>query len=125
MHETGLAVDVLRTCAAHVPASARLTRVRLAIGELAAVEPELLRFAWQATTAGTPHAGAELVVDWRPARQTCGACGEVAERAAGTWLRLCPRCGRPLHVEGGDELDVLDLSYDERDEPAAREARTP
>ena len=117
MHELSLAHDVLRVCAARLPAGdARLGRVRLAVGELSAVEPDLLRFAWEAVVMGTPHAESVLEVEWRPARQVCEACGDVPERAAGSWLRLCPHCGQPLKVEGGQELDVIDLTYETTDE---------
>jgi hydrogenase nickel incorporation protein HypA/HybF len=116
MHELGLAHDVLRTCSARVPANARITRVRLLVGDLAAVEPELLRFGWQAVVEGTPHAGAALEIDWRPARQLCEACGVIPERAAGSWLKLCPRCGIPLQIDGGQELEVRGLTYETADE---------
>ena len=100
----------------------RLEWVRVAIGELAAVDPELLVYAWEAVVAGGPDAGARLEVEWHPVKQTCAACGETAEREPGSWLRLCPKCGRPVRVEGGDELDVLQLSYladgEEEEEPA-------
>ncbi len=85
----------------------RVTSVTVAVGELQAIEPTLLAFAWEAVVADSPDAGSRLEVDWRPARQLCAACGEVAERAQGSWLRLCPRCDLPLRIEGGDELDVL------------------
>jgi hydrogenase nickel incorporation protein HypA/HybF len=112
VHELSLAHDVLRTCAAALPPGARLERVSVAVGELSAVEPDLLRFAWEAVVAGGPHEHAQLAIEWRPARQVCEACGEVPERASGTWLRLCPRCAGPLQVTGGQELDVLELAYD-------------
>ena len=118
MHELGLAHDVLRACAGQVPADGRITRVRLVEGDLAAVEPELLRFGWQAVIEGTPHEGAALEIDWRPARQVCEACGEIPERAAGSWLKLCPRCELPLRIEGGQELEVRDLTYETADEAA-------
>jgi hydrogenase nickel incorporation protein HypA/HybF len=101
----------------------RITRVRLAVGDLAAVEPELLAFAWEACVDGTPDAGATLEVDWRPARQTCAACGDLPERAPGSWLRLCPRCGSILNVTGGDDLDVLQVVFEEDDAPANLAAR--
>jgi hydrogenase nickel incorporation protein HypA/HybF len=115
VHEMGLAAEIHRIArdatAGH--GLVRLERVRLAVGELAAVEPDLLDFAWKALTAGGPDEGAVLQVDWRRARQTCAACGDVAERAPGSWLRLCPECGGVLHVEGGDELDVLQVVFEE------------
>ncbi|HUK64645.1 MAG TPA: hydrogenase maturation nickel metallochaperone HypA [Dongiaceae bacterium] len=109
MHELGLAVEIHRRARSHVEAHARarLARVVVAIGELSAVEPDLLRFAWQAVTAGSPDEGALLEIQWCPARQRCPACGGTPERAAGTWLASCPRCGEALRVEGGTELDLL------------------
>ena len=113
----GIALEILRICREAAPDAGRLLRVTVAVGELSAVEPALLLTAWEAATAGEPEDGAELVIDWRPARQLCANCGEVEERAEGTWLRLCPRCGLPLSIEGGDELDVLRVEL-EREEPA-------
>ena len=113
MHELSLATEIYRTCRASVEArgSGRLDSVRVAIGELAAVEPELLVYAWEAVVAGGPDDGAKLEVEWHPARLVCATCGEVAEREPGRWLRLCPTCAQSVHAEGGDELDVIQLSY--------------
>ena len=126
MHEIGIAREIHRLCRReleHVPA-ARLSSARVAIGELAAVEPELLRFAWEAVTAGGPDAGAKLEVRWCPCRQICNACGDVADRQRGDWLRTCPHCNGSLELEGGQELDLLQLSYDlPEDEDAADETR--
>jgi hydrogenase nickel incorporation protein HypA/HybF len=122
MHELNLATEIHRTCRATVEArgGGRLDSVRVAIGELSAVEPELLVYAWQAVVAGSGDAGATLEVEWHAARQTCEACGEVREHEPGDWLRLCPDCGRPLRIEGGNELDVVDLTYT----PDGQEATT-
>lgn len=111
MHEMGVAAEAYRICRERIAPGAplRLTRVRLAVGELSTVEPELLRFAWTALTEGGADADCELVIDWCPAVQTCSACGEVAERASGSWMKICPRCGLPLRVEGGQELDVVSV----------------
>jgi len=113
MHETGLAADVYRIAreAADTRGGGRLESVRLVVGELAAVEPDLIAYAWEAAILGTPDEGAVLSIEWSAARQTCAACGEIPERAAGSWLRLCPRCDAPLAVSGGDELDVRQVSF--------------
>ena len=115
MHEMGLAAEIYRIArgAADGRAGGPLESVTVLIGDLAAVEPELLEFAWQAVVSGTGDGNARLVVDWRRARQWCGGCGEVAERAPGSWMRLCPSCGRPLSVEGGDELEVRSVAFAE------------
>jgi hydrogenase nickel incorporation protein HypA/HybF len=108
-----IALEIQRVCsdAVRQHGAGRIGSVRVAIGELAAVEPELLRFAWEAVVAGGPHAGSSLEVVWCPANQRCSRCGEVKDRATGSWLRICPDCGLPLDVTGGDELDVLDVTF--------------
>lgn len=113
MHETGLAVEIHRIArdATEAHGGGRLESVTVVVGDLAAVEPDLLEFAWNAAVAGGPDEGARLIIDWRPARQLCDHCGDVPERAAGTWLRLCPRCHGPLEVTGGDELEVRTVSF--------------
>lgn len=121
VHEMGIALEVYRTCRETVDAhgGGRLQKARLAVGELSAVEPELLVYAWQAVVEEGPDAGAELVIEWCPADQRCSSCNESKERSSGSWMRLCPDCGMPLQVTGGDELDVLDVSF-ESDEPASK-----
>lgn len=117
----GLAAEIYRIARDAVEArgGGSLECVTVVVGELAAVEPDLLEFAWQAQVAGGPDAGARLLVDWRGARQLCEACGEVSERAPGTWLRLCPRCERPLAVQGGDELEVATVAFASADAAGA------
>lgn len=114
VHEMGIALEVYRTCRETIKAhgGGRLRRVRLAVGELSAVEPELLKYAWEAVVADGPDQGVELTIEWRPANQWCAACDEAKHRAQGSWMRLCPDCGAPLAVTGGDELDILDLSFE-------------
>lgn len=115
MHELGLAAEILRIARETVDArgGGRLESVTVVVGDLSAVEPDLLEFAWNAAVAGGLDDSARLIVDWRPARQLCSACGEVPERAEGSWLRLCPRCLQPLVVEGGNELEVRTITFAE------------
>ena len=122
MHEMSLAADILRIAraAADSRGGGRLESVTVVVGELAAVEPDLLEFAWQAQVAGGTDAAATLAIEWRRCRQLCGTCGEVPERAPGSWLRICPRCGDGLAVSGGDELEVRTVAFSEAPEaPAA------
>lgn len=112
MHELSIAIELHRACRAAMEGGiGRLERADVVIGELSGVEPDLLRFAWESVCAESGDEGAALDIDWRPARQRCTVCGEIAERQPGSWLRLCPRCHLPLVVEGGDELDLLNVSY--------------
>jgi hydrogenase nickel incorporation protein HypA/HybF len=115
MHEMGIAAEVYRIArqAAAGADGGALESVTVVVGELSAVEPDLLRFAWEALLDGTGDATARLDVEWRRARQVCARCGEVEERAPGSWLRLCPRCQTPLSVSGGDELEVRTVAFAE------------
>ena len=105
----GIALAITRVCrevmAEH--GGGRLEVVRMAVGELSAIEPELLEYAWQAVVTDGPDAAARLEVTWCPARQHCASCGEDKARSEGSWLRICPDCGMPLLVCGGDDLDIL------------------
>ena len=124
MHELSVAIEIMRAARAELAAAGggRLRAVKVAVGELAAVEPELLQYAWQALAAGEQHDGqpedAHLIIEWERAVQTCAACGDVAERQPGTWLRLCPHCEQPLRIEGGDALELLELTFDPPSVPA-------
>ena len=117
MHELSVAIELLRACHADVEArgGGRLQSVSIHVGELSGVEPILLARAWPAVVAGSPHEGARLVIDSEPAEQSCPACGVIAERQPGTWLRLCPLCDGPLRVQGGDALDIVTLTYIEEE----------
>jgi hydrogenase nickel insertion protein HypA len=117
VHETGLAVEIHRIArrVADENGGGPLESVTVAVGDLAAVEPPLLEFAWQAVVQGTGDEEASLIVEWDRSRQDCAACGEVVGRAPGSWLRLCPTCGEPLRVSGGDALDVLRVVFDGSD----------
>jgi hydrogenase nickel incorporation protein HypA/HybF len=121
MHETGIAAEIyaISRRAADAHGGGRLSSVKVIVGELSAIEPDLLAFAWEAVTSGGRDAGSQLDVEWRVSRQACDACGEIPERAAGTWLRLCPRCKGPLRIEGGDELDVRDVTFEDDSDPGA------
>jgi hydrogenase nickel insertion protein HypA len=118
VHETSIAISIYETAketVAQYP-DACLDSVKIAVGELSAVEPELIQFAWQALVHEGPDEGTHLEIEWRPARQFCSHCGEVEGHSAGSWLRLCEQCGSPLRIEGGSELDILEISIITKDE---------
>ncbi len=113
MHEMTIAAEIQRIGRATIEreGDGRLDTVRVAVGELTAIEPRLLVYAWEAVTRGGPDEGSRLEVEWRAVRQFCAACREGKTRGIGSWLRLCPDCGMPLRVEGGSDLDVLEVSF--------------
>jgi len=112
MHETSLAFSILDS-AQRLVGRNRIDAVKIAVGELSSVEPELLVFAWEAIVKDGPHEGSRLDVDFRRARQHCRVCGEDKVQEDVRWILACPDCGNPLQVEGGNELDILEITYTE------------
>lgn len=112
MHEMGIAMSLYEACRKEVEkyGPGHLQKIRVAVGELAAIDPELLRFAWEATVEG-PDGKCALEIDWKPAIQRCLVCQAIKPRPENSWLVVCPDCGSPLRVEGGDELDLLEITY--------------
>ena len=80
-----------------------VTRILVQVGPLSGVEPRLLAQAFPIASAGTPAAGARLVLESLPVRVRCEQCG--AESDALPNRLLCGACG-DYHTRllSGDEL---------------------
>ncbi len=113
MHEMSLACNIVRIAAerARAAGARRVNRVEVAVGALAGVETEALRFCFAAARRDDPiTADADLVLEEIPARGRCAGCGEVAVEML---VGCCPRCGRPgLEIVTGRELAVRALNVD-------------
>lgn len=84
----------------------RVHRIVLRIGALSGVEPEALRFAFEAVTPGTPAADAELEIENIPARAYCRRCAEEFS-APDSFVFACPKCGAPAgEFRTGRELEL-------------------
>ena len=89
MHELGLTQSIVDICAEHA-AGARVIRVTLEIGVLAAVMPDAIRFCFDVCTQGTALEGAVLQVLAIPGRGRCRGCR--SELAMDDFLARCS-CG--------------------------------
>ena len=88
-----------------------LHRVRalwLEIGQLASVEPEAMRFCFEAVARDSVAAGARLEFVAAAGRDWCETCAEsVALAALG---EACPHCGGyRLRVTGGTQMRVQQM----------------
>jgi hydrogenase nickel incorporation protein HypA/HybF len=105
MHEMALAASLIALVADEVKAAgaSRATRIHLDIGALSHVEPQALRFAFDAAAAGSVAEGAALEIDEPPGRAYCLDCSaEVAIDRRGD---ACPACGGyKLMVQQGDGM---------------------
>lgn len=82
----------------------RVLRVKVRVGKLSGVEPELLRFAYEGMHLGRPLLKeASLEINLTEPTARCRECG--FEWAPEERLEPCPRCGTPFpELVGGDEL---------------------
>jgi hydrogenase nickel incorporation protein HypA/HybF len=110
MHEVALAEGVLRivTDAATRNAATRVHTVWLELGALAHVEPDALRFCFDAVTRGTVAEGAVLDIATTPGTAWCMPCeGPVTLARLGD---ACPQCGSyQLQVQSGEEMRVREI----------------
>lgn len=114
MHEMGIAYSVLaavRTEAARCPDKAP-RKVGVRIGEMSALDPDALRFCFEAITRDTDLAGLELDIEICPFRYRCRECGH--EFVVQDYQSQCPQCAS-LETEciGGQELDLVYLEVEE------------
>jgi hydrogenase nickel incorporation protein HypA/HybF len=106
MHEVSLTACIVDSIRERLP-DERVTRVRLRIGALIAVEPEALRFCFDVCTRGTLLEGAALEIEEVAARGRCRACGDEGDLDGG--LPLC-RCGSAdLDLLAGGELRIREV----------------
>ena len=66
MHEMGIAMQIVEIAIASIPAdleNARIDRVNLKVGKLAAVVPESLHFCFQIASQDTPLYNADLHIE--------------------------------------------------------------
>ena len=120
MHEMGIAYSVLaavRTEAKRRPGQTPC-KVGVRIGELAALDPEALRFCFEAITRDTELQSLELEIEICPFRFRCLACGH--EFVVQNYDSQCPQCAdMKTECIGGQELDLAYLEVEDHEPSAA------
>lgn len=103
MHEYSLIQSLVERVEVEVKARAATVvhRVNVRIGELAGVDVELFKTAYDTFRERTVCKDAELDVQVVPVVWACGKCGTAI--APGTPLQ-CPRCLHPARMISGDEI---------------------
>jgi hydrogenase nickel incorporation protein HypA/HybF len=105
VHELGIASAVVDACAERA-AGARVLRVRIEVGQLTAVLPDALRFAFEVCAQGTALEGAELDIVELPGRATWETCGDTVTLSIPYGLCVC---GGRLRLISGEELRVKEM----------------
>ena len=114
MHEVGIAASVLDAVRTELATRAgwRASAVRLRIGELAGVDPESLRFGFDALVRDSDLDPLRLEVEYLSRVQECLDCTETF--SADRYTLECPTC-RSLRSRclSGDELDIVSIELEE------------
>jgi hydrogenase nickel incorporation protein HypA/HybF len=106
MHELGITQEIL-AIVSEQSRGARVRRVVLEIGKLAAILPDALRFCFEVCSAGTVAEGAELQIHELPGRARCRECG--AEVQLDQPFGRCACGSSDLDWLSGEELLIKEM----------------
>lgn len=112
MHEFSICGLLLKALAAEYdaidPPPTGLKSATVVIGGLHQVVPDYLHGAWDALTADTPYAGAELKLEFLEIRGACPACDWIGTIQPP--LFVCPQCSAPgVELQQGKEMYLKKL----------------
>jgi len=86
----------------------KIVRVRVEIGRLSCLDPEALRFAFDAMAPGTVAEAAELQIDQPLVRASCEECGADVE--LNSRFDPCTSCsGTRLKLHSGQDMRLLEM----------------
>jgi hydrogenase nickel incorporation protein HypA/HybF len=103
MHEYSIVQALLERVAAEASArgATTVTRLRVSVGELSGVEPDLLATAYDTFRERTLCERAPLEITRVVARWACPRCEREIERGA---ILRCGICEIPARLRAGDEI---------------------
>ena len=113
MHEMSLCEGVLQLLQENARSQGytRVRQVWLEIGVLSGVEPEAMRFCFDAVMRDTLAEGARLHIIEQPGEAWCMVCARTV--AVKQRFDACPECaGYQLQVTGGDQMRIKELEVE-------------
>jgi len=121
MHELGIANAVLEAVKAEAArhGGANPVKVGVRVGELSGIDPDALRFSFEAIVHGTELQNLQLDIELCPRRHGCSDCG-------GTFVvrdydARCPGChSAATECVGGSELELAYVEVDDNEPSFAR-----
>ena len=117
MHEMGIAMQIIEIAIASIPAdlkNARIDRVNLKVGKLAAVVPESLHFCFQIAIQDTPLYNSDLHIEEIPVVARCADCH--VEWIVREPVFRCQECSSgSVEIISGRELDIISIEVVDED----------
>ena len=117
MHELSAAESILGIILGHAEANhaAKVTKIRLTIGDFSGIAFDCLEHYWNILAEGTCCADATFDVERTPAIFLCNQCNTSFELERA--LSACPACaGIDLSLISGDEFQVEDIEIERTEE---------
>lgn len=121
MHELSIASALMQGVLdfAEQRQARRILEVRLAVGELTAVEHEQLRFCFAAIAKETPAEDAELQIESIQTLVLCPNCSyrgtpkywDEAQAHYAIPTLVCPQCGRSADAVQGHECSIKAIRF--------------
>ena len=121
MHEMGIALQIVEIATASLPVdlgAARIAKVNLKVGKLAAVVPESLQFCFNVAVKDTPLEDAVLAIEEVPVVARCKDC--QAQWTINEPVFVCKICqSGSLEILSGRELDIesIEVVEEEKNDP--------
>jgi hydrogenase nickel incorporation protein HypA/HybF len=122
MHEMGIALQIIEIATASLPVdlgAARVAKVNLKVGKLAAVVPESLRFCFNVAAKDTLLKDAVLAIQEIPVVARCKDC--QAQWTINEPVFICKTCqSGALEILSGRELDIESIEVVEEEKNDSR-----
>ncbi|MCS7233693.1 MAG: hydrogenase maturation nickel metallochaperone HypA [Synergistetes bacterium] len=113
MHEFSLAEALISVVLEEAVkyGACRILKVRVRVGKLVGVVPDLLSFAFGSLAEGSIAKGAKLELEEVPFRGMCRSCGHSFD--IDDFFGACPKCGsEELDIDGGNEFELIGLEIE-------------
>jgi len=120
MHELGIAQSVIDAVQAETKRhpGAKPSKVAVRIGELSAIDPDALRFSFEALIRDSELEGMDLEIQVCPRRHRCLDCG--TEFDVKDYDFRCSQCGSTCNeCISGEELELAYLELEEHEPSTA------
>lgn len=117
MHELSIATALYEQVKRHTPAGAVVRQARVLIGPMQGIEPDSLRFGWEATWKQDGRQGQnaqevpELVLDLPGWKLSCPQCSRKWESPE-LYVSCECGCATPA-VDGGAELQLISIEVED------------
>lgn len=110
MHELGITQNIVTIAIDHA-SGAKVQRVVIEVGKLAAILPEAIQFCFDICSQGTIVEGAQLQIIEVPGLARCRVCG--TEMEVDMLFGVCTCGSTDLQVLQGEELKITALEIEE------------